>query len=134
VNAVAVQMAIATIAGPIVAWRLPSARPPWQAALAAYTVGVGLSHLGPLRGSFAGGIVLLAAAVVLCAGLRDVGRALWFLYLFAAMPVMDLVAAWYLSTSSPDLGVVMIVGSLPVGAASLIVAWRWMLEEESHAS
>ena len=50
------------------------------------------------------------------------------------MPPMDLVAAWFLSSGRGDLGVVMVVGSLPIGAASLAAAWHWMLEEESHAA
>jgi hypothetical protein len=130
----AIQMAVATIVGPIVVWRMPQLRIPWQAGLVAYTIGVVVSHLCPLRGSLAGGLVLLGAAVALCAGLRDVDPSAWFLYLFAAMPPMDLIAAWYLSTGAGDLGVVMIAASLPLGAASLAAAWRWMLEEESRAT
>jgi hypothetical protein len=134
VNELAMQMAIATLVGPVVAWRFPRLRMSWPLGLAAYTAGVVFSHVGPLRASFAGGIVLLGAALALCAGLRDVSPGARFLYLFAAMPPMDLVAAWYLSTGSGDLGVVMVIGSLPVGVASLVAAWHWMLEEESRAT
>jgi hypothetical protein len=134
VNTLVLQMAIATIAGPIVAWRVPSLRLPWPSGLAAYTAAVVVSHVGPSRESFAGGVLLAAGAVALCAGMRSIAPAGWFLYLFAAMPPMDLVAAWFLSTGRGDLGVVMIIFSLPVGIASLAAAWRWMLEEESHAT
>jgi hypothetical protein len=130
----ALQMAVATVAGPIVAWRLQRLRISWRAGLGTYTAGVALSHVGPLRASLVGGVVLVGAAVALCAGLRDVDRSAWFLYLFAAMPPMDLIACWYLSTGDSDLGVLMIAGSLPVGAASLVAAWRWMLDEESRAA
>jgi hypothetical protein len=130
----ALQMAIATLVGPIVAWRLPQLRITWQAALGIYTAGIVLSHVGPLRASLAGGIVLLGAAIALCAGLRDLDPSAWFLYLFAAMPAMDMIASWYLSTGDGDLGVVMIAASLPIGAASLVAAWRWMLDEESRAT
>ncbi len=130
----ALQMALATVAGPIGGWQLPRLRLSWQAALGIYTVGIVLSHVGPLRASLPGGVVLVGAAVALCAGLRDLERSAWFLYLFAAMPPMDLIASWYLSTGDGDLGVVMIAASLPLGAASLVAAWRWMLEEESRAT
>jgi hypothetical protein len=134
VSELAVQMALATVVGPLLVWRLPRLRVPWQAGLGLYTLGVAFSHVGPLRASPLGGIVLVAAAVALCGGIRDLTPAVWFLYLFAAMPPMDLVAAWYLSTGDGDLGVVMIIGSLPLGAASLVAAWRFMLEEESRAA
>jgi hypothetical protein len=133
-NALALQMAIATLAGPIIAWRLPALRVPWALGLLTYTASVVGSHVGPLRASFAGGVLLVAGAVALCSGLRAVAPAGWFLYLFAAMPPMDLVAAWFLSTGRGDLGVVMIVFSLPIGLASLVAAWRFMLEEESRAT
>jgi hypothetical protein len=134
VNDFALQMTIATLGGPVVVWRAPRLRPRWPVALAGYTAGVVVSHVGPLRETGVGAVLLLAAAVLLCAGLRDVAPAGWFLYLFAAMPPMDLIAAWYLSSGSGDLGVLMIVFSLPVGVASLAAAWRWMLEEESRAT
>jgi hypothetical protein len=127
-------MALATAAGPIVAWRAPRLRSSWQVGLGAYTVGVVLSHVGPLRATVAGGVLLVVAAIALCAGIRDVSPPCWFLYLFAAMPPMDLIAAWYLSSGDGDLGVVMIAASLPVGVASLVTGWRWMLEEESRAA
>ncbi len=130
----ALQMALATVVGPLLVWRLPRLRVSWQTGLGLYTLGVVISHVGPLRASPMGGVVLVAAAIALCAGMRDLAPAVWFLYLFAAMPPMDLVAAWYLSTGDGDLGVVMIIGSLPLGAASLVTAWRWMLEEESRAA
>jgi hypothetical protein len=130
----ALQMALATVVGPIAAWRVPHLRISWQVALGIYTAGIVLSHVGPLRASLAGGVVLVLAAIALCAGLRDVDPSAWFLYLFAAMPPMDLIASWYLSTGDGDLGVVMIAASLPIGAASLVAAWRWMLEEESRAT
>jgi hypothetical protein len=134
VNVLALQMAIATLAGPIIAWRLTAVRIPWVVGLLVYTVAVVGSHVGPLRATFAGGVLLVAGAVALCAGLRAVTPAGWFLYLFAAMPPMDLVAAWFLSTGRGDLGVVMIVFSLPLGVACLVAAWRFMLEEESRAT
>jgi hypothetical protein len=28
----------------------------------------------------------------------------------------------------------MVIGSLPVGAASFVAAWRWLLDEESRAT
>jgi hypothetical protein len=133
-NALALQMAVATLAGPVIAWRLSAVRIPWLVGLVAYTVAVVGSHVGPLRATFAGGVLLVAGAIALCAGLRAVPPAGWFLYLFGAMPPMDLVAAWFLSTGRADLGVVMIVFSLPLGAASLVAAWRFMLEEESRAT
>jgi hypothetical protein len=134
VNELGLQMALATALGPLVAVWLARLRLRWQVGLSGYTAGVIVSHVGPLALTFAGGVVLACAAVALCAGLRDVRPAAWFLYLFAAMPPMDLVAAWFLSTGRGDLGVVMVVGSLPVGAASFVAAWRWMLEEESRAT
>ncbi len=130
----AAQMAIATALGPLAAWLLRIPRLSWLCALLLYTAGVVASHVGPLAGTYPGGVVLVLGAVALCQGLRDVDPAIRFLYLFAAMPPMDLVAAWFLSSGRGDLGVVMVIGSLPIGAASLAAAWRWMLEEESRAA
>jgi hypothetical protein len=134
VSVLAVQMTIATVAGPAATWALRIPRISWHFGLGAYMAGAVLSHVGPFAGTYAGGVLLVIAAIALGQGLRDVDPAVRFLYLFAAMPPMDLLAAWFLSTGRGDLGVVMVIGSLPIGVASLVAAWRWMLEEESRAA
>jgi hypothetical protein len=134
VSLFAAQMAIATALGPVAARLLRLPRVSWLLALLLYAAGVVTSHVGPLAGTYPGGVILVLGAVALCHGLRDVDPAIRFLYLFAAMPPMDLVAAWFLATGRGDVGVVMVIGSLPIGAASLAAAWRWMLEEESRAA
>ena len=64
------------------------------------------------------------------ARLTDSGR---FLYLLAAVPAMDALALVYLASGRTSAGVVMLVGSLPIGLAAVLAAWRWIVREERRA-
>ncbi len=53
-------------------------------------------------------------------------------YLYLAMPVMDLAGVYVVLRGDSAGGIAMIVAMLPVGLAAVAVTWRWMLVEESR--
>lgn len=62
--------------------------------------------------------------------ISDAGR---MVYLFLAMPTMDLAGVWVVLRGDASGGLAMIVGMLPIGVWTLIMAWRWMSREEALA-
>ena len=82
--------------------------------------------------------VLIVGAVLFWApvlGVRrrlpDAGRTL---YLYAAMPLLDLPAVWLVATGDRGGGIAMIVAMLPVGLGAAALTWRWVRAEERRAS
>jgi hypothetical protein len=63
--------------------------------------------------------------------LSDPGRCL---YLFLAMPLLDLPAVWVVAEGRPAEGIAMIVGMLPLGIAAAAVTWSWVNREERLAA
>lgn len=53
-------------------------------------------------------------------------------YLYLAMPVMDLAGVYVVLRGDAAGGLAMIVAMLPVGLAAVAVTWRWMLAEEAQ--
>jgi len=63
--------------------------------------------------------------------LSDAGRCV---YLFLAMPAMDLAGVFVVLHGDPAGGLAMIVAMLPVGVAAVVSTWRWMAIEEAAAA
>ncbi|HSD24572.1 MAG TPA: cytochrome c oxidase assembly protein [Solirubrobacterales bacterium] len=55
------------------------------------------------------------------------------LYLMAAMPAVDLSAAWLMVKGEPLAGAAMVAGMAPIGLAAAISAWRYARAEEARA-
>ena len=55
------------------------------------------------------------------------------LYLTAAMPAIDLSAAWLMVKGEPLAGAAMVAGMAPIGLAAPISAWRFARAEEAQA-
>jgi hypothetical protein len=58
--------------------------------------------------------------------LSDAGQTV---YLFLAMPAMDLAGVFVVLHGDATGGLAMIVAMLPVGGAAVLLTWRWMLAE-----
>ncbi|MBI0293142.1 hypothetical protein JBE04_01180 [Streptomyces sp. PRKS01-29] len=84
-------------------------------------------------------LALLAAAVAFWAPvvartrhrLSDPGRCL---YLFLAVPLLDLPALGVIAAGHSAEGLAMIVGMLPLGIAAAAVTWSWISREERQAA
>jgi cytochrome c oxidase assembly factor CtaG len=63
--------------------------------------------------------------------LSEAGR---IVYLFAAMPALDLPAVWLVAGGDGTGGIAMVLGMLPIGFTALVLAWRWMCDEERRAA
>jgi hypothetical protein len=72
--------------------------------------------------------VLLATAVVFWAPV--VAGTARTLYLFLALPAVDGIALWFLADGREELGVAMLAGMLPLGAAVVVAVWLSLVEEE----
>jgi len=82
-------------------------------------------------------IVLLAGAMLFWApvlGVRrrlpDAGR---MLYLYVALPLLDLAGVWLVAVGDSPGGLSMIVGMLPMGVAAVTITWNWISREERRA-
>lgn len=82
----------------------------------------------PLSLEAAAHMALLAGAVLFWAPvlgarrrLPDAGR---MLYLFAAMPPLDLAGVWLVAVGDSAEGLSMIVGMLPMGLAAVVITWK----------
>jgi hypothetical protein len=62
--------------------------------------------------------------------LSDGGRTI---YLFLAMPSMDLAGVFVVLHGDSGGGLAMIVAMLPVGVVAVLLTWRWMLAESAAA-
>jgi len=82
-------------------------------------------------------LALLAGAMLFWApilGIRrrlpDAGR---MLYLYVALPLLDLAGVWLVAVGDSAGGLSMIVGMLPMGATAVIITWNWISREEHRA-
>jgi cytochrome c oxidase assembly factor CtaG len=82
-------------------------------------------------------LALLAGAMLFWApilGVRhrlpDAGR---MLYLYLALPLLDLAGVWLVAVGDSTGGVSMIVGMLPMGLAAVTITWNWISREERRA-
>jgi hypothetical protein len=64
-------------------------------------------------------------------GLTDAGT---MIYLYLAMPTMDLAGVWVVLRGDSAGGLAMIVAMLPVGVAAVVSTWRWLAAEEAAGS
>jgi cytochrome c oxidase assembly factor CtaG len=55
------------------------------------------------------------------------------LYLFLAVPATDLTVVWLMARGDTGAAGAMLVAMLPLGAAALLVSWRWIVREERLA-
>lgn len=91
-------------------------------------------HFSPLTAVVQ--LVLLLSAVLFWAPvlgsrhrLPDAGRTV---YLYTAMPLLDLAGVWRVIVGDSAGGLSMIVGMLPMGFAAVVVTWRWINREERN--
>jgi cytochrome c oxidase assembly factor CtaG len=103
---------------------------------AAVTVYAGRGMVPPLLDT-AAHLVLLVGAMLFWApilGIRrrlpDAGR---MLYLYVALPLLDLAGVWLVAAGDNAGGLSMIVGMLPMGAAAVVITWNWISREEHRA-
>ncbi|SFC79639.1 hypothetical protein [Streptomyces aidingensis] len=93
-------------------------------------------HHGPLP-RWPAEAALAAAAVLFwlpvvggAAGRHALGGPGRCLYLFLAMPLLDLPAVVLIAAGHAAAGLAMIVGMLPVGLIAAATTWRWIGDEE----
>lgn len=63
--------------------------------------------------------------------LPDAGR---MLYLYLALPLLDLAGVWLVAVGDSPGGLSMIVGMLPMGVTAVTVTWSWISREERRAA
>jgi hypothetical protein len=111
--------------------------PPAAATLACFVVLHAAITLGLLRPlDTAAPIVLLLGALVFWApvlGSRRLPHAHRIVYLFAAMPSLDLPGVWLVARGDGPGGIAMILGMLPIGLLTVVEFWRWAGAEERQA-
>ncbi|WP_313896318.1 hypothetical protein [Streptomyces sp. YIM 98790] len=73
-------------------------------------------------------------AVGAAAGRHRLGGPGRCLYLFLAMPLLDLPAVGLIAAGHAAAGLAMIVGMLPVGLIAAGTTWRWIGDEERDAA
>lgn len=64
------------------------------------------------------------------AGSRRLGPGGRALYLFAAVPAIDLAAVILMVAGEPGAGVAMLAGMMPLALAAVWASWRWIVTEE----
>ncbi|RCW46093.1 hypothetical protein DFQ14_102395 [Halopolyspora algeriensis] len=119
-------------------WTVPAAvaLPGFVVLHAAVTVA---GHLGvPPPWDSAARITMLVGAMLFWApvlGVRhrlpDTGRTL---YLYTAMPLLDLAGVWLVIVGDSTGGLSMIVGMLPLGMSAVVVTWNWIHREERRVA
>jgi hypothetical protein len=62
--------------------------------------------------------------------LPDAGRVV---YLYLAIPLLDLAGVWLVAVGDSPGGLSMIVGMLPMGVAAVVLTWNWISREERRA-
>ncbi|HEY3691638.1 MAG TPA: hypothetical protein VGL46_15305 [Pseudonocardiaceae bacterium] len=119
-------------------WTVPAvvAWPGFVMLHAAVTVYTNRGPVPPLLDA-AMHLALLAGAMLFWApilGIRrrlpDAGR---MLYLYLALPLLDLAGVWLVAVGDSPGGLSMIVGMLPMGAAAVVITWNWISREEHRA-
>jgi cytochrome c oxidase assembly factor CtaG len=143
---------LAMVAAPliVIAWArvgLPRLGPGHPAvAWAAFVIAQWVFHLTPLLEASRGEPLAHAAE-----HLAFLAAGVWFwvpvlgrssrlgdpercLYLALAAPAVDLVGAALMVRGDEGAGVAMLAGSLPIVAAAIAIAWRWLGREEREAA
>ena len=64
---------------------------------------------------------------------RRLGGAERSLYLFFAVPAVDMAGVALMARGEEAAGVAMLAGSLPVVLGAIVVTWRWIVSEERRA-
>jgi hypothetical protein len=81
---------------------------------------------------------LLAAAVLFWLPVlgrrRRLGDAGRMVYLYLAMPTLDLAGVYVVLRGDPMGGIAMIAAMLPLGMAAVAVTWRWIVAEERRVA
>lgn len=77
-------------------------------------------------GLFAVSILFWLPVIGPARSLSDAGR---MIYLFLAMPAMDLAGVFVVLHGDASGGLAMIVAMLPVGIAAVALTWRWVATE-----
>lgn len=138
VAAPALLLALTLAAPRLDRWTAPAgvALPGFVALHLALTVYTGRGPVPPPLDT-AAHLALLVGAMLFWApvlGIRrrlpDAGR---MVYLFAAIPLLDLAAVWLVAVGDSAGGLAMITGMLPMGIAAVAVTWRWISREERRA-
>lgn len=62
--------------------------------------------------------------------LPDAGR---MLYLYLAIPLLDMAGVWLVAVGDSVGGLSMIVGMLPMGVTAVVITWNWISREERRA-
>jgi cytochrome c oxidase assembly factor CtaG len=83
-------------------------------------------HLGLLIGA----TLFWAPVLGVRRRLPDAGR---MLYLFIAIPLLDLAGVWVVAIGDNAGGLSMITGMLPMGVAAVAITWNWISREERRA-
>lgn len=78
-------------------------------------------------GLFCGAVLFWAPVLGRRNRLPDTGRTL---YLYTAMPLLDLAGVWLVAVGDSPGGLAMIAGMIPMGLAAVIVTWNWINLEE----
>jgi hypothetical protein len=119
-------------------WTVPAtvALPGFVILHAAVTVYTSRGPVPPLL-DLATHFALLVGAMLFWApvlGIRrrlpDPGR---MLYLYLALPLLDLAGVWLVAVGDRPGGLSMIVGMLPMGVAAVVITWSWISREERRA-
>jgi cytochrome c oxidase assembly factor CtaG len=137
VAAPALLLVLTRVAPQLDRWTLPAgaALPGFVALHAAVTVYhhspappllEGTAHLALL----AGAMLFWAPVLGVRRRLPDAGR---MVYLFAAMPPLDVAGVWLVAVGDSAGGLAMIVGMLPMGVAAVVITWTWISREERRA-
>ncbi len=119
--------------------RVDRLAPPAVVTLPAFVVlHAAITLGGAALGAFFGPAVLLVGAVAFWTPVFGVRRRLSdgtrALYLYLAMPMLDLAGVWRVATGDSDGGLAMIVGMLPMAAITLAITWRWITAEDRRVA
>lgn len=131
-------LALARVAPQLDRWSVPAwvALPLFVAMHAAVTVSTAHRPIPELLAT-AAHVALLLSAILFWApvlGRRQrLPDGLRAVYLYAAMPLLDLAGVWLIAVGDVTGGLSMIVGMLPMGLAAVVITWRWIVDEERRA-
>lgn len=116
-------------------WTVPAgvALPGFVALHAAVTVWSDRGALPPLLDT-AAHVALLAGAALFWAPVLGIRRRLpeagRMLYLYTALPLLDLAGLWLVAVGDSPGGLAMISGMLPMGLVAVTITWNWISREE----
>ncbi|HEX3707844.1 MAG TPA: hypothetical protein VHV76_14555 [Mycobacteriales bacterium] len=120
----------------LLAWPAAIALPVFLVGHAALTIWMTLS-MPMLPADLGFQVALITVSLIFWLPVLGRHRALSFagrgIYLFLAMPTMDLAGVFVVLHGDSAGGLAMIVAMLPVGVTALLLTWQWMLEESAMA-